>query len=88
MNATPPIEVEARLRRLERQNRFLLLLLLGFAVIASIAATHRPSHLSADEITTAHLIIVDNHGKVLHETMGLEGEMYVKRSATIQTTNE
>jgi hypothetical protein len=58
MSTTALTEMESRLHRLERQNRFLILLLLKFAGFGSIAATHRP-----DEIRTAHLIIIDNHGK-------------------------
>jgi hypothetical protein len=58
-----------------------MLLLLGFAGIGSMAATHRP-----DEIRTAHLIFIDNHGKVLREEQGIDGELYIKRYATEQTT--
>ena len=80
MNATAPTEIETRLHRLERQNRLLILLLLGLAGIGSIAATNR-----ASEIRTDHLIIVDNHGKVLRDEQGLEGEVYITRYATEQT---
>ena len=81
MSTTALTEMETRLRRLERQNRVLILLLLGFAVIGSIAATNRPSRIAADEIRTAHLIIVDNHGKVLTETKGIDGKINISRYA-------
>ena len=81
MSTTALTEMETRLRRLERQNRVLILLLLGFAVIGSIAATNRPSRIAAAEIRTAHLIIVDNHGKVLTETKGIDGKINISRYA-------
>ncbi len=80
MSTTAPTEIETRLHRVERQNRFLILLLLGLAGIGSIAATNR-----ASEIRTDHLIIVDNHGKVLRDEQGVEGEVYITRYATEQT---
>jgi hypothetical protein len=76
------IETETRLHRLERQNRVLILLLLGFIGIGSIAATNRsPTTITAGEIRTAHLTILDNHGKVLTEALGVDGEIHVKRYA-------
>ena len=79
--------MEARLHRLERQNRVLILLLLGFAGIGSIAATNHPTVLTADEIRTAHLTIVDNHGKVLTETVGIDNFIHIKRYAGQESTN-
>ena len=76
MSTTVLTEMETRLSRLERQNRALLLLVLGFAGIGSIAATNRP----ASEVRTSHLIIVDTHGKVLTETQGINGEIYIKNT--------
>jgi hypothetical protein len=84
MSSITPTEIETRLSRLERQNRILILLLLGLAGIGSIAATNRP----AAEVRTSHLIIVDNHGKVLSETQGIDGEIYIKKYAAAQETNE
>ena len=70
----PPVlaEIQARLRRLERQNRFLIVLLCALAGAASIAATN-PSIITADEIRTPHLTLVDNHGRPLVETQGING---------------
>jgi len=81
MSTTALSEMENRLNRLERQNRVLILLLVAFAGIGSIAATNRPSRIAADEIRTAHLIIVDNHGKVLTETRGVDGRINISRYA-------
>jgi len=70
----PPVlaEIQARLRRLERQNRILIVLLCALAGAASIAATNH-SIITADEIRTPHLTLVDNHGKPLVETQGING---------------
>ena len=81
MSATTLFEMETRLRRLERQNRGLILLLLGFAAIGSIAASNRPSRITADEIRTSHLIIVDNHGEFLTETQGINNKINITRYA-------
>ena len=78
------IEVQARLHRLERQNRILILLLLAVAGIGSIAATHHTTGPS--EIRTSHLIIVDNHGTVMSDTQGVDGVVYIKKYAN-QVTN-
>jgi hypothetical protein len=80
MSTTALTKIETRLHRLERQNRLLILLLLGLAGIGSIAATNH-----AGEIRTSHLMIVDNHGKVLRDEQGVEGEVYITRYATEQT---
>jgi hypothetical protein len=72
MNPPELAEVQARLRRLERQNRILIGLLCVVAGAASIAATNR-SIITADEIRTPHLTLIDNHGKPLVETQGING---------------
>ena len=72
MNPPELAEVQARLRRLERQNRILIGLLCFVAGAASIAATNR-SIITADEIRTPHLTLIDNHGKPLVETQGING---------------
>jgi hypothetical protein len=86
--STTLIEMETRLRRVERQNRLLIFLLLGFAGMASIAATNRASHLTADEVTTRQLTIIDNHGKVMTETFGLDGVIHVRKFVGGVETNE
>jgi hypothetical protein len=72
MNSPELAEVQARLRRLERQNRILIGLLCVVAGAASIAATNR-SIITADEVRTPHLTLIDNHGKLLVETQGING---------------
>ena len=72
----PPVlaEIQARLRRLERQNRILIVLLCAISGAASIAATNRSgSIITADQIRTSHFTLVDNHGKPLVETQGING---------------
>jgi hypothetical protein len=65
MNPNALIEVEARLHRLEQQNRILILLLLAVTGIGSIAATnHAQGVFTASEIRTPHLSIVDERGTV------------------------
>ncbi len=87
MNPNTLIEVQARLHRLERQNRILILLLLAVAGIGSVAATHHATAvITASEIRTPHLTIVDNHGTVLAETNGVDGVVYIKKYAN-QVTN-
>jgi hypothetical protein len=81
MSTTDLAKLETRLRRLELQNRALILLVLGFAGMGSIAATNRPSRIVTDEILTSHLIIVDNRGKVLTETQGVNGKITISRYA-------
>jgi hypothetical protein len=39
-----------------------------------------PASITAGEIRT-HLTILDNHGKVLTETVGVDGEIHIKRYA-------
>ena len=74
MNANALFEIQARLNRLERQNRALIILLCAMVGVASIAATnHSGSIITAAEVWTAHLTLVDNHGKPLVETQGIDG---------------
>ncbi len=74
MNANGLVEIQARLNRLERQNRVLIVLLCAMVGVASIAATnHSGSIITAGEVRTSHLTLVDNHGKPLVETQGIDG---------------
>jgi hypothetical protein len=74
MNTDTVVEIRARLRRLERQNRILVILLFGAGAIACIAATNSStSAITAGEIRTSHLTLVDNHGKPLVETQCING---------------
>ena len=62
-------------------------LLLGLAGIASIAAANRSSHITADEMTTRQLTIIDNHGEVMTETFGLDGVIHVRKFVGGEETN-
>jgi hypothetical protein len=74
MNTNALVEIQARLHRLERQNRILIMLLCAIAGVASIAATnHAGSVITAGEVRTPHLTLVDNHGKSLVETQDIDG---------------
>jgi hypothetical protein len=74
MNANEWFEIQARLNRLERQNRVLVGVLCAMVGLASIAATnHSGSIITAGEIRTAHFTLVDNHRKPLVETQGIDG---------------
>ena len=75
MNPPELAEIQARLHRIERHNRILIGSLCVLGVAASIAATNR-SVVTADEIRTSHLTLVDNHGKPLVETQGINGVEY------------
>lgn len=74
MNANLLAEIQAHLNRLERQNRILIVLFCAMVGVASIAATNQSvSLITAAEVRTAHLTLVDNHGKPLVETRGIDG---------------
>jgi hypothetical protein len=52
----------------------------------SIVATNRPSAvITAGEIRTAHLTIVDNHGKVSTETDGVDGEFISRDTPPVRS---
>ena len=72
MNTNVLVEIQARLHRLERQNRILIMLFCAIAGVALIAATNH-SVITAGEVRTPHLTLVDNHGKPLVETQGIDG---------------
>jgi hypothetical protein len=73
MNANLLAEIQARLNRLERQNRILFVLLCAMVGVASIAATNHSGSIITAEVRTAHFTLVDNHGKPLVETRGIDG---------------
>jgi hypothetical protein len=71
MNLPALGEIQARIRRLEWQNRILIGLLCALAGAASIAATN--SIITAGEIRTPHFTLIDNHGKPIYEMKGVDG---------------
>ena len=79
MNNDNLVEIRARLRRLERQNRLLIMGLCAMVGVASIAATnHSASVVNAAEVRTPHLTMVDNHGKTLFEARCIDDNLYLK----------
>jgi hypothetical protein len=79
MNNDTLVEIRARLHRLERQNRILIIGLCAIVGVASIAATnHSASIVTAGEVRTPHLTMVDNHGKTLFEARCIDDNLYLK----------
>lgn len=82
MNNDTLVEIRARLHRLERQNRILTLGLCAIVGVASIAATnHSASIVTAAEVRTPHLTMIDNRGKTLFEARCIDDNLYLKDSA-------
>jgi hypothetical protein len=74
------VEIRARLHRLERQNRILIMGLCAIVGVASIAATnHSASIVTAAEVRTPHLTLVDNHGKTLFEAQCIDDYLSSER---------
>jgi hypothetical protein len=74
MKAYTLIDIQTRMRRLERQNRILITILCAIVGVASIAATkHSDSIITATEVRTQRLILIDNRGKPLVDTQGVNG---------------
>ena len=68
------IGIQACIRRLERQNRILITILCAIVGIASIAATkHSDSIITAAQVRTQRLTLIDNQGKPLVDTQGVNG---------------
>jgi len=68
------IDIQARIRRLEWQNRILITILCAIVGVASIAATkHSDSIITATQVRTQRLTLIDNRGKPLVDTQGVNG---------------
>jgi hypothetical protein len=79
MNNDTLVEIRTRLHRLERQNCILIIGLCAMVGVASIAATdHSASIVTAAEVRTPHLTMVDNHGKTLFEARCIDDNLYLK----------
>ena len=66
------IDIQGRLRRLERQNRILIAILCAIVGVTSIAATkHSDSVITAAQVRTQRLTLIDNRGKPLVDTQGV-----------------
>ena len=67
------IDIQGRVRRLERENRILIAILCAVG-IASIAATRRfDSLITATQVRTQRLTLIDNRGNPLVDTQGVNG---------------
>jgi hypothetical protein len=70
MNSSMLAQVEARLHRVERQNRILMVLVCVIAGLGSIAATKKPAGgtvISADEVRTHGLYLTNQNGGVVRQ---------------------
>jgi hypothetical protein len=67
-------DIQVRIRRLERQNRILITILCAIVSGASIAATkHSDSIITATQVRTQRLTLLDNRGNPLVDTQGING---------------
>ena len=74
MKTYTPIDIQARIRRLERQNRILITILCAIVAVASIAATkHSDSIITATQVRTQRLTLIDIRGNPLVDTQGVNG---------------
>ena len=78
MNNDPLVELRARLHRLEQHNRILIVGLCAIVGFASIAATNHSASITAAEVRTPHLTMVDNHGKTLFEAQCIDDHLCLK----------
>ena len=68
MNATTFAQLETRLHGVERQNRVLLALLCATVSLALLGATKGGGNvITADEVRTQRLSLINNKGNVVHE---------------------
>ena len=68
MNTATLAQLETRLRRVERQNRILLTLLLATVGLALLGATRGGGNvITADEVRTHRLSLINEKGNVVHE---------------------
>ncbi len=68
MNTTTLPQLETRLHRVERQNRMLLALLCATVSLALLGATRGGGKvITADEVRTQRLSLINDRGNVVHE---------------------
>jgi hypothetical protein len=67
-------DIQVRVGRLERQNRILITILCILVGVASIAATrHFDFIITATQVRTQRLTLIDNRGNPLVDTQGING---------------
>jgi hypothetical protein len=67
MNSMTPAQLVSRLRRVERQNRILLAMLCAIIGLVFLGATKGGNVITADEVRTRHLSLINDRGNVVHE---------------------
>ena len=68
MNTTTLPQLETRLHRVERQNRMLLALLCATVSLALLGASRGGGKvITADEVRTQRLSLINDRGNVVHE---------------------
>jgi hypothetical protein len=68
MNTPSLAQVETRLHRVERQNRILLALFSAAIGLALLGATRGAGNvITADEIRTQRLFLINDRGNVVHQ---------------------
>jgi hypothetical protein len=67
MNSITPAQLETRLHRVERQNRILLAMLCATVALAFLGATKGGNVITADEVRTHRLSLINDKGNVVHQ---------------------
>ena len=79
MNTTALAQLETRLHRVERQNRILLALLCATIALALLGATKGGGNvITADEVRTHRLSLINDKGNVVHEWV-VHGGMLIEQ---------
>jgi hypothetical protein len=79
MNATALTKLETRLHRVERQNRILVALFCAMIALALMGATKRSGNvITADEVRTQRLSLINERGNVVHEWV-VHGGMLIEQ---------
>ena len=79
MNRMTPEQLETRLHRVERQNRTLLALLCATVGLALLGASKGGGNvITADEVRTHRLSLINDKGNVVHE-WAVHGGMLIEQ---------
>jgi len=79
MNTTALAHLETGLHRVERQNRILLALLCATISLAFLGATRSGGNvITADEVRTQRLSLINDRGNVVHEWV-VHGGMLIEQ---------
>jgi len=79
MNRMTPEQLETRLHRVERQNRTLLALLCATVGLALLGASKGGGNvITADEVRTHRLSLINDKGNVVHEWV-VHGGMLIEQ---------